>query len=166
MHSDDHPGVKIRPMVQADRSIIAGLIVSVDHFNQAEVDCALELIDIYLNNAQQTDYQVLVAEDSGSHLHAYACWGPIPLTRGAYDLYWIATHPGSRGRGFGHALVASIEDKMMANGGRLLVAETSAKKSYEGTIVFYRRLGFEEASHIKDFYDVGDDRLIFVKRLS
>lgn len=153
-------------MAQADRSLIAELIVSVDHFNQVEAECALELIDIYLNNPQQTDYRVIVAEDSGAPLHAYACWGPVPLTRGTYDLYWIATHPGSRGRGLGRALIAYIEDIITGDGGRLLVAETSAKKSYEGTIAFYRRLGFEEASHIKDFYDVGDDRLIFVKRFS
>jgi ribosomal protein S18 acetylase RimI-like enzyme len=152
-------------MAPTDRGAIAELIVSVDHFNQAEVECALELIDIYLNNPHQTDYQVIVAEDL-ARLHAYACWGPVPLTRGALDLYWIATHPGSRGRGFGRALIAHIENKIAGIGGRLLVAETSAKKSYEGTIAFYRRLGFEEASHIKDFYDVGDDRLIFVKRLS
>jgi ribosomal protein S18 acetylase RimI-like enzyme len=153
-------------MVQTDRSIIAGLIVSVDHFNQAEAECALELIDLYLNDPQQTDYQIIVAGDSGVQLHAYACWGPVPLTRGTYDLYWIATHPGSRGRGFGRALISYIENELRAKGGRLLVAETSAKKSYEGTVEFYRRLGFETASHIKDFYDVGDDRLIFVKRLS
>jgi ribosomal protein S18 acetylase RimI-like enzyme len=152
-------------MAPTDRGIVAELIMSVDHFNQAEVECALELIDLYLNNLQQTDYRVIVAEDL-CQLHAYACWGPVPLTRGTYDLYWIATHPGSRGRGFGRALIEHIENKIAGVGGRLLVAETSAKKSYEGTIAFYRRLGFETASHIKDFYDVGDDRLIFVKRLS
>jgi ribosomal protein S18 acetylase RimI-like enzyme len=153
-------------MTSADRSTIAGLIVSVDHFNQAEAECALELIDIYLNDPQQTDYQVIVATDFESQPHAYACWGPVPLTRGTYDLYWIATHPDSRGRGFGRALIAHIENIIMESGGRLLVAETSAKKSYEGTMEFYRRLGFEAASQIKDFYDVGDDRLIFIKRLS
>jgi ribosomal protein S18 acetylase RimI-like enzyme len=166
MHSDDHPGLKIRPMAQVDRCLIAELIASVDHFNQAEAECALELIDIYLNNPLQTDYQVIVAEDSGALLHAYACWGPVPLTRGTNDLYWIATHPKSRGQGLGRALISYIESKIAGEGGRLLVAETSAKKSYEGTIAFYRRLGFEEASHIKDFYDIGDDRLIFVKRFS
>jgi ribosomal protein S18 acetylase RimI-like enzyme len=152
-------------MAQADRAVIAELIVSVDHFNAGEVDCALELIDSYLNNPHQSDYHVVVAEDA-ARLHAYACWGPVPLTRGTYDLYWIATHPGSRGRGYGRALMDYVENSVRENGGRLLVAETSAKKSYEGTMEFYRHLGFEAASHIKDFYDVGDDRLIFIKRLS
>jgi ribosomal protein S18 acetylase RimI-like enzyme len=166
MHSDDHPAVIVRPMVQTDRAIVAELIVSVENFNQAETDCALELVDIYLNNKNQSDYHVLVAEDPASGVHAYACWGPVPLTRGTYDLYWIATHPGCRGRGYGRALMAHVEGRVLEKGGRLLAAETSSKESYEKTIEFYQRLGFEEASRIGDFYDVGDDKLIFIKRLS
>jgi ribosomal protein S18 acetylase RimI-like enzyme len=165
MHSDDHPAVLVRPMAQTDRAAVASLIVSVENFNKAEIDCALELVDVYLNNENQSDYRVVVAENSALKVHAYACWGPVPLTRGAYDLYWIATHPDSRGLGFGHALMQYVEEKVKENRGRLLVVETSAKDSYAGTVEFYRRLGYEETSRIKDFYDVGDDRLIFVKRL-
>jgi ribosomal protein S18 acetylase RimI-like enzyme len=153
-------------MTRKDRAIIADLIVSVENFNQAEVDCALELVDVYLNDSDQNDYQIAVAEDSASEVHAYACWGPVPLTQGTYDLYWIATHPNARGHGYGQALMGFVERNVLEHNGRLLAIETSAKDSYEGTVAFYRRLGYEEASRIKDFYDVGDDRLIFVKRLS
>jgi ribosomal protein S18 acetylase RimI-like enzyme len=58
------------------------------------------------------------------------------------------------------------ENEALERNGRLLVAETSAKASYTRTVDFYRRLGYVEASRIEDFYDVGDDRLIFVKKLS
>ncbi len=156
----------IRPMVQTDRADVASLIGSIENFNKAEVDCALELVDIYLNNKTQTDYRVVVAENSASGVHAYACWGPVPLTRGTYDLYWIATNPNSRDLGFGRALMQYVEATVKDERGRLLVVETSAKNSYSGTVEFYRRLGYEEASRINDFYDVGDDRLIFIKRLS
>ncbi len=153
-------------MTKADRTCIAELVVSVENFNPAEVDCALELVDIYLNDKNQEDYSVAVAEDATSRVRAYACWGPVPLTRGAYDLYWIATHPDARGKGLGRALIGYVEDRVLENKGRLLVAETSSKDSYEKTIEFYHRLGFEETARIKDFYDVGDAKLIFVKRLS
>jgi len=153
-------------MTQTDRAIIADLIVSVENFNQAEVECALELVDIYLNDPDQNDYRIAVAEDAASIVHAYACWGPVPLTKGTYDLYWIATHPNARGHGYGQALMNFVERNISENKGRLLLVETSAQESYESTIAFYRRLDYEEASRIKDFYDVGDDRLIFVKRFS
>ena len=153
-------------MVQADRATIADPIVSAGNFNQAEIDCALELVDIYLTNDKQTDDHVVVAQDPASGVHAYACWGPVPLTRGTYDLYWIATGQDSRGRGFGRALMAYVEHKALVMNGRLLAVETSSKASYTGTVEFYRRLGYAETSRIRDFYDVGDDKLIFVKRLS
>jgi ribosomal protein S18 acetylase RimI-like enzyme len=153
-------------MAPADRAAIADLVVSTDNFNQAEIDCALELVDIYLNDRNQTDYHVVVAEDAVGTVRAYACWGPVPLTKGTYDLYWIATHPEARGRGFGNALMTHVEAGVLQRDGRLLVVETSAKDSYAGTVRFYRRIGYEETSRIKDFYDIGDDRLIFIKRIS
>ena len=153
-------------MQPADRDAVVQIVSSVGNFNQAEIDCALELVDVFLHNDAQQDYRIAVAANSDSQIKAYTCWGPVPLTRGTYDLYWIATHPNARGCGFGQALMAYIEDNVREQGGRLLVAETSAKESYRKTIEFYQRLNFEEASRIQDFYDVGDDRLIFVKCLS
>ena len=153
-------------MAHADRAAIADLVVSAGNFNQAEIDCALELVDVYLTDGHQTDYNVVVAQDRGSNVFAYACWGPVPMTKGAYDLYWIATHPGARGRGFGRALMESVERKVQELNGRLLVVETSSKASYAVTVEFYRRLGYSENSRIQDFYDIGDDKIIFVKKLS
>jgi ribosomal protein S18 acetylase RimI-like enzyme len=166
MRAEKQPAVSVRPMLQTDRAVVAKLVVSVENFNQAEVECALDLINIYLDDPTQKDYHLVVAEDSATKIHAYACWGPVPLTKGTYDLYWIATHPDSRGLGYGRAIMAYVESKVLENNGRLLAVETSAKESYKSTVKFYRRLGYEETSRILDFYDVGDDKLIFVKRLS
>jgi len=123
-------------------------------------------VDIYLGDKKQDDYRVVVAEDAASGVQAYACWGPVPLTKGAFDLYWIATHPKSRSRGFGRALMEYVESEARTQKGRLLAIETSSKGSYRNTVDFYRRLGYAETSRIGDFYDVGDDKLILVKRLS
>jgi ribosomal protein S18 acetylase RimI-like enzyme len=153
-------------MTLADRSAVAELIVSVENFSSIETDCAMELVDIYLHDAKQSDYNVAVAEDSNSKVQAYACWGAVPLTKGAFDLYWIATNPGSRGRGFGRALMHYVERGAAALNARLLAVETSSKESYKKTIEFYHSLNYEEIARIKDFYDVGDDKLILVKRLS
>jgi len=153
-------------MVPADRAAVADIIVSAGNFNPVEIDCALELVDIYLTHEDQNDYRVLVAQDAASKVHAYACWGPVPLTKGTFDLYWIATHPAARGRGYGRALMADVEGRVRALRGRLVAVETSAKTSYADTVEFYRCLGYEEVSRIRDFYDVGDDKLILVKKLS
>ncbi len=153
-------------MTLADRTAIAELIVSVENFNKSETDCALELVDIYLQDEKQSDYNVAIAEDSNSKIQAYACWGPVPLTKGAFDLYWIASRPLSRGLGFGRALMHWVEQSVMSSRGRLLIIETSSKESYKNTVGFYSSIGYEEIARIKDFYDIGDDKLILAKRLS
>lgn len=149
-----------------DREIVSSIVRDAGNFNEAEVDCALELIDVYLNDAGQNDYRILVLENDQSFVRAYACWGPTPLTRGTYDLYWIATHSKYRGLGYGQALMREVERCVAGESGRLLVVETSSRESYSNTIRFYRNLGYQQTSGIRDFYDVGDDKIIFVKRLS
>ena len=164
MRSSHQRPIAIRPLTSRDRPAVSEIVTLVGNFNQAEIDCALELIDIYLRDVGQQDYRVVVAEDSGPAVQSYACWGPTPLARGTYDLYWIATHPKAQGKGFGRALMSFVEAKVQHEAGRLLVVETSSKESYESTAGFYRSLGYQETSRIRDFYDMGDDKLIFVKR--
>ncbi len=166
MPSPDSHIHRIRKLVAGDREAVARIIRDVGNFNPAEIDTALELVDIFLNDPLQPDYHFAVAQDADGEVCGYACWGPTPLTRGTYDLYWIATDPAAQGKGIGGALMQYVEKNVHEEQGRLLVLETSSKESYEKTVGFYRRLGYEEASRIRDFYDVGDDKLIFVKRLS
>ncbi len=166
MPSPDSHIHRIRKLAASDREAVARIIRDVGNFNPAEIAVALELVDIFLDDPQQTDYCFAVAQDPDGEVCGYACWGPTPLTRGTYDLYWIATHPAAQGKGIGGALMQYVEKNVYDEQGRLLVLETSSKESYDKTVGFYRRLGYEEASRIRDFYDVGDDKLIFVKRLS
>jgi ribosomal protein S18 acetylase RimI-like enzyme len=147
-----------------DRADVVTIVREAGNFTQAEMACAMELVDIYLRDSDQKDYHAVVAAGPDGRVFGYACWGPTPLTRGAFDLYWIATHPDFRGSGFGRRLLADVESRVWEQKGRLLVIETSSKESYGNTIGFYRRNGYEEASRIRDFYDVGDDKLVFVKR--
>jgi len=164
MRSDGRQAPLIRPMLAPDRPGIAAIVEGVGNFNRPEIACALELVDLALGDSK--DYRVLVAQDFEEGIVAYACWGPTPLTRGTYDLYWIATRPDAQGRGCARALLERIETLVREEEGRLLVAETSSRESYADTVRFYRRRGFEEASRIRDFYDVGDDRILFLKYLA
>jgi ribosomal protein S18 acetylase RimI-like enzyme len=147
-----------------DRDAVARIVTRVGNFTEAEINCALELVDIYLRDKEQEDYRLIVAEIQPGGIRGYACWGPTPLTRGTYDLYWIATDPASHGRGIGRALMSYVEDRVRERRARLLVTETSSRDSYVDTVRFYHRLGYEQVSRIPDFYDQGDDKLIFVKR--
>jgi ribosomal protein S18 acetylase RimI-like enzyme len=135
-----------------------------------EVQCALELIDVYLNNAEQKDYILACAVDESDQPRGYVCYGPTPLTIGTYDLYWIAVDPAWHGRGVGGRLMEFVEQAICrptfsAASGRLLVIETSSLPRYEAARRLYQRHHYREVARIADFYAEGDDRVIYAKRL-
>ena len=98
-------------------------------------------------------------------LQGFACYGPIPLTEGVYDLYWIAVDPAAQKKGIGRYLLGYVEREIKKQGGRMLLIETSSQESYGATIRFYEKSGYQLAARIKDFYRIGDDKLVFSKVL-
>jgi ribosomal protein S18 acetylase RimI-like enzyme len=155
----------IRPMTPADRGTVLDLIRETGFFRPDEVQVAEELIDVYLGHPDQRDYDIVVAEDGEGKAAGYMTWGPTALTIGTFDLYWMAVSPRAQGRGYGKALVRWLEGRVAALGGRLIVIETSSTPHYEPTRKFYLGLGYEETARIPDFYQPGDDRVIYTKRL-
>jgi ribosomal protein S18 acetylase RimI-like enzyme len=136
----------------------------VGSFTPAEVSCALELLQIVLDQPAQQDYQVLVAVNDDRPT-GYILYGSVPLTEGNFDIYWIATDPRAHGMGFGRQLLETAEDDMQQQGARLICLETSSKGSYERTRMFYVKAGYRQESVIADFYSPGDDRITYVKRI-
>jgi ribosomal protein S18 acetylase RimI-like enzyme len=154
----------IRPMTQRDKPAIMKIVAATPEFNPAEVAVAEEVIDSYLQNSYQSGYRILVAEVEQGVV-GYICYGPAPLTEGTWDIYWIAVSGGEQSRGIGGALMAFAEGEIEKARGRLALVETSSKPEYEKTRRFYHRCGYEIISRIPDFYAVGDDKVIFQKRL-
>jgi GNAT superfamily N-acetyltransferase len=130
-------------------------------FRPDEVTVALELFD----DATDGDYE-FVGGFEGDDLVGYACFGPTPGTDRTFDLYWIAMDPRAQGRGGGSHLLNDIEDRLRSRGARMLVAETSSRPEYAATRQFYLSRGYREAARMRDFYEVGDDRVIFTKSLA
>lgn len=148
-----------------DRPRVRELVVAAGNFNDAEVATAVELVDEALGKGDASGYFFLVLEeDAGERaVQGYACYGPVPLTVGTYDLYWIVVDPAAQGKGHGRRLLEAVERRIRDAGGRKLLIETSSQESYAGTIRFYERSGYELAARIRDFYKVGDDKLVFAK---
>ena len=155
----------IRPLRPGDRGRIRELVRAAGNFNDAEIATALELVDEALAKGDTSGYFFFVLEeDAGERtVQGYACYGPVPLTVGTYDLYWIVVDPASQGRGCGRKLLEAVEGRVRELGGRKILIETSSQESYAGTIRFYERSGYELAARIRDFYKVGDDKLVFSK---
>jgi ribosomal protein S18 acetylase RimI-like enzyme len=155
---------RTRALESRDRLAISQLLRRVKIFSAREVEVALELVDEWLAKGYSGDYNCWVIEDE-KEVCGYICIGPIPLTDGAFDLYWIAVDPSAQGRGYGQKLTRLAEHEARARGGRLLFIETASQQTYAPTVRFYERAGYELVSRIADFYKTGDDKLTFAKRL-
>jgi GNAT superfamily N-acetyltransferase len=154
----------IRSLRHADREPLKALINETGVFSAAEVDIAMELIDVVMDKPDQKDYVIAVADEGGTP-SGYYCLGPTPGTTGTFDLYWIAVAPSRYGRGIGAALDAHAEAFVRSSAGRLVIAETSSTPRYDGTRAFYLRRGYAEVSRIRDYYSPGDDLVVFGKYL-
>jgi len=152
-------------MRREDRQTVLDIIQATKMFTPDEVVVARELIDTYLDQPQQRDYWLVVAEDKGGRVVGYLSYGPTPLTEGTYDLYWMAVASGQQGRGYGRELVDWLEKAVRKEAGRMILIETSSQPKYEKTRRFYSGLDYKEVSRIPDFYRKGDDRITYVKYL-
>ena len=154
----------IRKLLNTDRNKIENILVDTNNFNSEEIKIAMELIDVYINDSNQKDYEIFVDED-GNDINGYVCVGPRPLTAGTYDLYWIAVNPNVQSKGIGSKLIDYIEKYLKAKSVRLILIETSGKPSYEKERKFYLKNLYKELVEIKDFYNVGDSLVIYGKYL-
>ena len=158
--------ITIRNMAFDDRERVNQILTETDMFTEAEVDVAMELIDTFLNNKEQKDYIVCVAADERKEVIGYVCYGPTPAAEGTYDLYWIAVSPAMQSQGVGKKLLLFTEQEVARQNGRMIIIETSSQPKYKPTQDFYIRNNYQVEARIKDFYRIGDDRLIFVKRMT
>jgi len=158
---------RIRQLEPRDRSQIEEMVVSSGKFNDVEIETALELVDEAIKEGDASGYIFAVLEygKSSPMLRGFTCYGPTPLTQGVYDLYWIVVDPAAEKKGNGRYLLEYVEHEVIKQGGRMLLIETSSQESYGATIRFYERNGYQLAARIKDFYRIGDDKLVFSKTL-
>jgi ribosomal protein S18 acetylase RimI-like enzyme len=154
---------RVRSLRPEDRPQIEALLRAASNFTAEEITTALEVIDDAL--AGDPDYLAQVLQNEAGHILGYECHGPVPLTLGTYDLYWIAVDPRVHNSGYGRALLRAAEKDVAARGGRLMLIETSSQASYDSTVRFYERNAYHLEARIHDFYRPGDDKLIFAKNI-
>jgi len=174
--------VSLRSLRSSDRAPIEAILRATNVFNDAEIAVALELVDA----PASAGYRFIVAEIDSTPIDArgrslaratkpstalprvagYACFGATPLTQGTFDLYWIAVDPALHGSGVGRALMQATEDAIRKESGRLMIIETASKPSYDKTRAFYVAWGCEEVARIRDFYTIGDDKVVYARRLA
>lgn len=91
---------------------------------------------------------------------------PEALTTGTWNMLAIAVHPSVQGKSIGRSIVSYLEASLKSTGQRIIIADTSGTDDFAMTRDFYRKTGYKEEARIRDFWDAGDDKVVFTKDLT
>ncbi len=147
----------IRPWRSDDLSAIKAVIDATGLFPS-------ELLDDMVPSGDGDPDAFWLTHDDGLPAAVAYCT-PEAMTSGTWNLLLIAVHPGRQGDGIGTALMRTVERHLATRGERVLLVETSGTDAFERTRGFYRHLGYEQEARIRDYYEAGDDKVVFRKDL-
>jgi D-alanine-D-alanine ligase len=155
----------IRWCQASHRDAVLGLLAGTRMFRPGELNVAREVLDDGIRCGPEGHYQSHVATQAGEVL-GWVCFGPAPCTIGTWDLYWIGVDAPHQGQGIGRTLMAFAESEIRARGGRRVLVETSGRAAYAPTLAFYERIGYCREACVRDFYDIGDDKIVLGKHVA
>jgi D-alanine-D-alanine ligase len=161
---DNSPAVSVTQPDEA--AAVLAVVRATGLFDAQEVAVVDELLTYCFEQGPERSGYNFLSCRAGDRLLGFACYGPTPMTQGAFDLYWIVAAPASGRRGVGSALLERVLTEARAHGGRLLRVETSSRAEYEAARKFYLGHSFALEATIRDFYSPGDDLLFYVLRMS
>jgi ribosomal protein S18 acetylase RimI-like enzyme len=150
----------IRPVASNDVVALKAVISATGIFPSDMLD---DMLAGYLDGSSSEE--CWLTDDDGGPV-AVAYYAPEPMTDGSWNLYLLAVHPLRQKQGRGAALLRNVERDLIQRGERMLLVETSGLPSFDGARAFYRACGYQEEARIRDFYQTGDDKLVFRKLLA
>lgn len=90
---------------------------------------------------------------------------PEKLTDRTYNLLAIGVKKEIQGQGIGKLMMKFIEKYLTDNKKRILIVDTSSDELYNSTREFYKKINYIEIARIKDFWNDGEDKITFWKKL-
>lgn len=149
----------IRPTHEADFDALIALATASGLFEPDQTDMLADM----LRSPGEDD--VWFTDEDGNEPVGVAYLAPEKMTRGTWNLYWIAVRPDQQRQGRGKAILDHVEKWLTAKRQRILLVETAGVDDFDYVRKFYANSGFEEEARIRDFYEPGVDKVVFRKSL-
>ena len=149
----------IRSATSNDLSAIKALIDATALFPSAFLD------DMFSPDSipQENQEFWLTYDEEGVRAVIYCA--PEPMTQGTWNVLLIAVHPDYQGSGIGQQLMSRVETLLKSLAIRVVLVETSGTDDFSRTRSFYEKIGYTNEARIRDYYEPGDDKVIFRKAL-
>ncbi|BAQ65143.1 N-acetyltransferase [Geminocystis sp. NIES-3709] len=121
------------------------------------------MMEDYFTNSHSDDVWITgIINDSPVGIAYFA---PERLTNGTYNLYLIAIAKEFQNLGIGTLMIEYIETFLKQSNNRILIVETSGLSEFQSTRVFYQKRSYFKEAIIRDFYNDGNDKIVFWKKL-
>lgn len=151
---------KIRAVASTDIDWLKKVADSSGLFPSEYLD---EMISDYLNNLETQDIWFTYIDDNKPVAIGYCV--PEKLTNGTYNLLAIGVSQDSQRNGVATEMMNYIEQLLRLKEGRILIVETSSDDAQIGARTFYEKIGYTQMAVIKDFWNDGEDKIVFWKKL-
>ncbi len=152
---------EIRKVLKGDIEYLKAVLDSSELFSSDMLD---DMLHDFLNNEKSTDIWFTSIQDGIPISIAYCA--PEKMTEGTYNLYAIAVDKAHQEKGVGTKMMNYIEALLKEQNHRVLLVETSALPEYELTRKFYHKCKYKQEAIIRDFYQEGEDKVVFWKKLT
>lgn len=153
-----------RPITFADSSAVVDIAVDSGLFSAAESGIVERMVADYVDHLLDDGHVCVVEDDDGPVATAY--YEPARATDRTWYLTMIAVRSHRQSQGRGAALLRHVEDDLRARGQRLLLVETSGLPAFVRTRAFYLSCGYEQAATVRDYYEDGEDMILFRRSLA
>lgn len=149
-------------LLPGDLGQVAEILRDQRIFLPMEIERALEVCQEAAHHPFQ-DYWGYRAVRHG-RVVGFVVFGPIPMTLGCWDIYWLAVDPACRRSGIGRQLLAYMEEQVRRQQARHLYVETSSLPGFAPARCLYEGMGFACQACLVDYFRPGVDKLVYGKR--
>jgi len=151
----------IRKINKEDLTVLKTVLDSIDLFPAEMLDDMIA--DYFDNPASEAIWFTKIKAETPI---AIGFCAPEQLTDGTYNLYAIGVQKAFQGKGIGKEMMAYIETELRSKGHRILIVETSGSAEMALTREFYLKCKYTQEAVIRDFWEEGEDKVIFWKKLN
>jgi len=151
---------EIKMVAKEDLPELKSVLDSIDLFPSEMLD---DMISDYFSNPESEEMWFTTLENMKPVAIGYCA--PEKLTEGTYNLYAIGVKSNLQGKGLGSKMMGFVENKLKDRGARVLIVDTSGSDDFALTRKFYEKLDYSKEAVIRDFWDEGDDKVVYWKRI-
>ena len=154
----------IRPATPEDADRLVEIAVEAGLFPAEEAGFLNEMLAEHFAGDGE-DGHVWLADELDGRPCAVAFYQPAEATNGTWYVKMLTVAPDSQRGGRGTAMMRHVEDALRSDGQRVLLVETSSLDEQAPARAFYAKGGYDEVARVPDYYDEGDDMVLYRKSL-